>query len=160
MKHRTVTIRSGIGMGLGLVAALAASAPIRAADVKVDEAARTAGAVIAVDDHWLQAEEHGDTAWLDSMLSSKYRSINADGKVLDKPTLLAHAAKNRTSDEMSKVVQAWQKTHPTRESVVMRGDVAILSFSNPQTGRVRSSDIFIYEGGAWHALYSQHTKAE
>jgi len=147
-------------MGLGLVAALAASAPIRAADVKVDEAARTAGAVIAVDDHWLQAEEHGDTAWLDSMLSSKYRSINADGKVLDKPTLLAHAAKNRTSDAMSKVVQAWQKTHPTRESVVMRGDVAILSFANPQTGRVRSSDIFIYEGGAWHALYSQHTKAE
>jgi len=141
VKHRTVTIRSGIGMGLGLVAALAASAPIRAADVKVDE-------------------EHGDTAWLDSMLSAKYRSINADGKVLDKPTLLAHAAKNRTSDEMSKVVQAWQKTHPTRESVVMRGDVAILSFANPQTGRVRSSDIFIYEGGAWHALYSQHTKAE
>lgn len=160
MKHRTVTIRSGIGMALGLIAALAASAPIRAANVKVDENARTAAAVIAVDDHWLRAEEHGDTAWLDSMLSGKYRSINADGKALDKPTLLAHAAKNRTSDEMSRVVQAWQKTHPTRESVVMRGDVAILSFSNPRTGRVRSSDIFVYEGGAWHALYSQHTKAE
>lgn len=162
MNHRNATIRSCIGIGLGLMAAVAvaSSSPVTAADVKADEAARTAAAVIAVDEHWLQAEEHGDTAWLDSMLSQEYRSISADGKILDKPTLLAHAAKNRTSDKMSKFVQAWQKTHPTRKSVVMRGEVTILSFSDPRSGRVRSSDIFVYEGGAWHALYSQHSKAE
>ena len=160
VNHRNVTILSCMGIGLSLVATLACPSPTTAADAKVAETARTAEAVVAVDDHWLQAEEHGDTAWLDSMLSPEYRSIGADGKILDKPTLLAHAARNRTSDKMSKEVQAWQKTHPTRKSVVMRADVAILSFSNPQTGRVRASDIFVYEGGAWHALYSQHTRAE
>lgn len=160
MKHRNVVSRSWFGIALVLLIAPASSSPAAAGGLKADETARTADAVIAVDDHWLQAEEHGDTAWLDSMLSPKYRSIGADGRTLDKPTLLAHAAKNRTSDRMAKFVEAWQKTHPTRKSVVMRGDVAILSFSNPRTGRVRSSDIFLYEGGAWHAVYSQHTKAE
>jgi hypothetical protein len=126
----------------------------------MDEATHTAAAVLAVDDHWSQAEEHGDTAWLDSMLLPQYRSIGADGKILDKKTLLAHAAKNRGSDRMYKEVQAWMKAHPTRKSVVMRGDVAIISFSSPQTGRVRSSDVLVYEGGGWHALYSQHSKAE
>jgi hypothetical protein len=126
----------------------------------VGEAAHTAAAVLAVDEHWSQAEEHGDTAWLDSMLLPKYRSIGADGKILDKKTLVAHAAKNRGSDKMSKEVQAWMKAHPTRESVVVEGNIAILSFSDPQTGLVRSSDVFVYEGGGWHALYSQHTKAE
>ena len=126
----------------------------------MDQAARTAAAVIAVDEHWSLAEERGDAAWLDSMLLPKYRSIGADGNVHDKKALLAHAAANRGSDKMYKEAQAWMKAHPTRKSVVMRGDVAILSFSDPRTGRVRSSDIFVYEDGGWHALYSQHSKAE
>lgn len=160
MNHRNVTIRSRIGIGLGLIVASASSWSVTAADMRVDEGAHTAAAVLAVDDHWLQAEERGDTVWLDSMLLPKYRSIDADGTVHDKKTLLAHAAKNRGSDRMYKEVQAWMRAHPTRKSVVMRGDVAIISFSDPQTGRVRSSDVFVYEGDGWHAVYSQHSKAE
>lgn len=156
MNQSNVSIRSYIG--LGVIAALALSMPVTAAGMKMTP--RTSAAVIAVDDQWSQAEVHGDTAWLDSMLLPEYRSISADGKVLDKKTLLAHAAKNRGSDRMQKVVAAWQKAHPTRQSVVMRGDVAILSFSDPLTGRVRSSDIFVYRHGGWHALYSQHSQAE
>ena len=158
MNYGNVSIRSCIG--LSVIAALTLSRPVTAADVKMDRTARTSAAVIAVDDQWSQAEVRGDTAWLDSMLLPEYRSISADGKVLDKKTLLAHAAKNRGSDRMQKVVAAWQKTHPTKQSVVMRGDVAILSFSDPLTGRVRSSDIFVYRDGGWHALYSQHSKTE
>jgi len=158
LNHGKVSIRSCVG--LGAIIALAFWSPIRAADVQVDQTARTLAAVVAVDDQWLQAEEHGDTTWLDSMLLPEYRSISADGKVLDKKTLLAHAAKNRGSDTMQSHVEAWQKTHPTKKSVVMRGDVAILSFSDPRTGRVRSSDIFVYRDGGWRALYSQHSKAE
>lgn len=126
----------------------------------MSQAARTSAAVIAVDERWSQAEERGDTAWLDSMLLPEYRSISADGKVLDKKALLAHAAKNRGSDTMQKYVAPWRKTHPTKQSVVMRGDVAILSFSDPRTERIRSSDIFVYRDGGWHALYSQQSKAE
>jgi len=153
-------MRSCIGIALGAIIALASSPPVTAADGKADQTARTSEAVLAVDDHWLQAEVSGDTVWLDTMLLPEYRSIGADGKVLDKKTLLAHAAKNRGSDRMSKQVQAWMKAHPTRKSVVMRGNVAILSFSDPRTGRVRSSDIFVYGSGGWHALYSQHAKTD
>ena len=158
VKHCNVSLRSNIGLGFGLIIALVFCAPVMA-EVKVDRAARTSAAVIAVDEHWSQAEEHGDTAWLDSMLLPEYRSISADGRILDKKSLLTHAATNRGSDKMTRLVAAWRKTHATRKSVVIRGDVAIISFSNPQTGQVRSSDIFVYQRGGWHALYSQHSKA-
>lgn len=158
MNPGNVSIRSCIG--LGAIVALAFSSPVTAADVQMDKTTRTSAAVIAVDDQWSQAEVRGDTAWLDSMLLPEYRSIGVDGEVLDKKTLLAHAAKNRGSDAMRKYVEAWEKAHPSRKSVVMLGDVAILSFSDPRTGRVRSSDIFVYRDGGWHALYSQHSKAE
>jgi hypothetical protein len=44
--------------------------------------------------------------------------------------------------------------------VVIRGDTGIITFYDPQLGPqngVRSSDIFVYQGGRWHALYSQHS---
>lgn len=160
MKHRKVSLRSYIGLGFGLMVALVFCASATADAAKVDQAARTSEAVISVDEHWSQAEEQGDTAWLDSMLLPEYRSISADGRILDKKSLLAHATTNRGSGKMTKFVAAWRKTHPTSRSVVIRGDVAIISFSNPRTGHVRSSDIFVYQGGGWHALYSQHSKAE
>lgn len=160
MKNRNSLFPSSIGIGFGVVIALTSFSPAVADDMKVDPSARTSQAVIAVDDHWSQAEVSGDTAWLDSMLLPEYRSISVDGEVLDKKTLLAHAAKNRGSDAMRKRVEAWTKTHPWSTSVVMRGNVAVLSFSDPKTGRVMSSDIFVYQDNGWHALYSQHSKAE
>lgn len=160
LKHRTVLLPSFIGLGFGVIVALSLSSAATADDLKPDQSARTSKAVISVDDHWSQAEVSGDTAWLDSMLLAEYRSISADGKALDKKTLLAQAAKNRGSDTMRKRVEAWLKTHPTAKSVVIRGDVAILSFSDPKTGRVLSSDVFVYQDGGWHALYSQHSNAE
>ena len=153
-------LRFPIAVALVVLFATADAPAARAASPPTDEAARTDSAVIAVDDHWLEAEENGDTAWLDAMLMPDYRSIGSEGEVLEKSRLLAHARKNRGSDEMRKKVDAWIKTHPTRKSVVMHGDVAILSFSDPASGRVRSSDIFIYKDGGWHALYSQHAKVE
>jgi hypothetical protein len=141
-------------VAIGMPIAANAAAP------QVDETARTTTAVIAVDQHWLEAEVGGDTAWLDAMLMPDYRTVGADGKVGDKAAILRSAAKNRGSDKMRMEVDAWQKAHPTRKSVVMHGDVAILSFSDPHTGRVLSSDIFIYKDGDWHALYSQHAKVE
>ncbi|HKU80425.1 MAG TPA: nuclear transport factor 2 family protein [Rhodanobacteraceae bacterium] len=163
MRHSTVLTYSCRGMRLCTLATLIFALPAAAAtagSAKVDETARTSAAVIAVDQRWLEAEVSGDTAWLDAMLMPDYRSISAEGKVLDKPTLLAHAEKNRGSDKMRKRVEAWLKSHPVTQSVVMHGDIAILSFSDPKTGRIRSSDTFIYEDRGWHALYSQHANVE
>lgn len=126
-----------------------------------DETARTRVAVMAVDHHWMQAEINGNTAWLSHLLLPEYRSIGADGEATSRAEILASAAKHRGSDAFKRKVQAWIKAHPTKKSVVLHGNVAILSFYDPERGAqegVRSSDIFVYEDGRWRALYSQHSK--
>lgn len=153
--HRNRTRWCLLAASVGLLAATHAFAAS-----PVDETARTRDAVKAVDAHWMQAEISGDTVWLDAMLLPEYRSIGADGKVLTKAVLLKHAAKNRGSDAMRKKVEAWRKAHPSEQSVVLHGNVAVLSFHDPGHGpdaTVHSSDIFVYENGHWHALYSQHS---
>jgi hypothetical protein len=126
------------------------------------ESARTEAAVRAVDQHWMDAELDGDSAWLDAMLLPEYRSVGADGTVHTKAALLAHAAKNRGNDTERRQVEAWLKVHPSGQAVVIRGDTAILTFYDPKLGPqrgVRSADVFVYENGRWHALYSQHSRA-
>ncbi|WP_027485103.1 nuclear transport factor 2 family protein [Rhodanobacter sp. OR87] len=125
-----------------------------------NETSRSEAAVIAVDQHWLAAELDGDTAWLDGMLLPEYRSVGADGVVHAKAAILAHAVKNRGNDAERRKVDTWLKAHPSGKAVVIHGDTAILTFYDPQLGAangVRSSDIFVYAGGRWHALYSQHS---
>jgi hypothetical protein len=139
---------------------IAATAAASAADV--DETGRNEAAVIAVDQHWLQAELDGDTAWLDDLLLPEYRSVGADGAVHPKAAIVAHAAKNRGNDAERHKVEAWLKAHPSGQSVVIHGDTAILSFYDPAkdaASDVRSSDVFVYVDGRWHALYSQHSAA-
>ena len=144
-------------------AVITESAPVHAPDTRehVDETALTPQAVIAIDDHWSLAELRGNTAWLNSLLLPSYRSIRANGSVLDKKTLLAHASQNRGhGPEKLKGFDVWLKTHPMNESVIIHGHVSILSFSDPKTGRVRLSNVFVHEKGRWHALYSQLAKTD
>lgn len=151
------------GMTLTAHTATAVGIPVHApdTDAHMDETTLTSTAVIAVDDHWSLAEMRGNTAWLRSLLLPSYRSIRADGSVWNKEILLAHAAKNRGhGPEQLKAFDTWLKTHPMNESVTIHGDVAVLSFSDPKTGRVRLSNVFVHEGGRWHALYSQLTRTE
>jgi len=141
--------------------ALAMGGPAHAADAGVDETAHTAAAVKAVDQHWLEAEESGDTAWLDGMLLPDYRSVGAAGTFATKAAIVAHAEKNRGSDKMKREVAAWQAAHPVEQEVTLQGDTAILSFvsSAPATkGKLYSSDVFVYADGRWHAIYSAHTE--
>lgn len=149
--------------GLWLAAAVMTTQAVAAAHdgtPPVDETARTAAAVRAVDQHWLDAELDGDTAWLEQMLLPGYRSVDSKGVAHAKAAIVAHAAKNRGSDKERTMVEAWLKAHPSGQDVAIRGDTAILSFYDLKLGAqkgVRSSDIFVYEGGHWHALYSQHS---
>lgn len=141
------------------IAILAFAGVARAAPV--DETARTAAAVKVVDQHWLNAELDGDTAYLETLLLPAYRSVGADGVVHPRQAILAHAAQNRGSDRKRLEVEAWIKAHPSAQSVLLQGDTAILSFYDPKLGPdrgVRSADIFVYVGGRWHALYSQHAR--
>jgi hypothetical protein len=148
------------GAGLWLAAVAVAAHAAGAHGDAADGTARSAAAVMAGDQHWLEAETGGDTAWLEQMLLPGYRSVNNRGVATGKADIIAHAAKNRGSDKARKAVEAWLKAHPSKQRVVLQGDTAILTFYDaalgPERG-VRSVDIFVYEGGRWHALYSQHS---
>ncbi|MEI7036827.1 nuclear transport factor 2 family protein [Fulvimonas yonginensis] len=138
--------------------ALACGSPAAAA---VDETARSEAAVLAVEEHWLQAEGTGDTAWLAQMLLPSYRSVGADGAVHDRAAILAHARSAKGSDRVMRRIQAYLSAHPSGKAVRLEGNLAIVSFYDPAQGpqHIRSSDVFVYRDGGWHAVYSQHSTA-
>lgn len=126
----------------------------------VDEHLRTEGAIWAVEEHWSQAEATGDTAFLSQFLLADYRSITADGRTHLRDSIIAGAAKRRVTSAGLEELRAYRDSHPTRKTVVMVGDMAIVTFhdaNQDMTHDVRSSDVLVYRGGSWHAVYSQHT---
>jgi len=130
---------------------------------KPDEAAHSEVGVVAAEDHWSRAELAGDTAFLEHFLLTGYRSVGPDGHAADKTKIVAGAAK-RSSHSLAQAdseIADYRKQHPYDTKVVIEGDVAVISFSDPALGKdlgVKSSDILVYQDGAWHALYSQHSQ--
>ncbi|SFR86578.1 hypothetical protein SAMN05216570_0118 [Dyella sp. OK004] len=157
LSRRASTLLTSLAIGLTSVAGHAADTT----HAKPDETAHTEAAVLATEDHWEQAEGTGDLMYLEQLLIPEYRSVGFNGNVHAKADILAHATKNRDSDKGMKEIKAYLKAHPTGHTVVISGDVAIVSFYDqtlgPQKG-VRSSDVFVYYNGGWHAAYSQHTE--
>jgi Domain of unknown function (DUF4440) len=128
-----------------------------------DETQKTSGAVIAVENHWTEAEVHGDTAYLSQLLLPGYRTVSPSGVVRTKSALLARARKNAQSDKMARSVAAYMKAHPSGIIVTIQGNTAVVTFYSRRLGRdkgITSSDILTYSNGRWHALYSQHTAAK
>lgn len=160
-----IQTRLGAVMAIILFACMAVPPRIMAADAaqaSADETQQTQAGVMAVDTHWSLAEMTGDTAWLDDMLLPEYRSVGNSGVVHAKDAILAGAAKRKgTSLEQAKLKFAeYQRQHPYGSAVVVHGNTAVVTFYDPALGPekgVRSSDVFIYVDGHWHALYSQHT---
>jgi hypothetical protein len=124
---------------------------------------KTEAAVVAADDAWLKAEVAGDVEFLNALLLPSYVSIGADGKVTPKSEIVARA-RARNSDASAKLAAAvadWKALHPAKPEVVIVGDTAILRWVlvGTKAGTITSSDMFVYRGGRWHAIYSQHTGA-
>jgi hypothetical protein len=123
---------------------------------------RSPEAVIAVDDSWMNAEIHGDSAFLNALLLDGYVSIGSSGKVTTKEQIVSGARKRGQSAEFAKQVADWEAHHPIKAQVQMFGDTAVLTWilSDPKSNTpVTSSDTFVYRSGHWHAIYSQHTTA-
>ena len=151
--------RHHLACALLLSAALAAVIPVHAA---ADETAHTAAAVIAVDNHWSQAEIHGDTAFLDQLLLPEYRSVSAHGLAIGKADILERARLNGSSFARRQRIVQYMQTHPFAEAVAIRADTALLTFYSPKLGPQRGiwlANVFLFENGAWRAFYSQHTDA-
>jgi len=141
--------------------AMVAMAPLLLAATGTPEPRNTA-AVVAADDAWLQAEIKGDGAFLDRLLMDGYRSVGSDGKTTGKSIIVDKARTRGNSPDMAARVAKWKAEHPTRPTVTIAGDTAILTWVSTKPGAgdpVSSCDIFVYDHGHWRALYSQHTAA-
>jgi hypothetical protein len=138
----------------------AASAAAETGSVPSAEAQRTVASLTAVDNHWTQAEVHGDVAYVAALLAPDYVSVNADGIAHPRSAILASTVKNGQSDKMARFAATYMKLHPYGTSVRIQGDTGIVTFYALKSGLqkgVLSSDIFAYFDGRWHAVYSQHT---
>lgn len=127
---------------------------------------KTAAAVLAADEAWGAAEARGDADFVDWLLWPGYVSVGAAGKVTPKSTIVAGARARHSSAsaaaKMADADAAWRAAHPVRGEVSLHGSTAVLTWIlvKPGSGEpVSSSDIFVYRGGHWHAIYSQHTSA-
>jgi Domain of unknown function (DUF4440) len=114
---------------------------------EVDETTMTVAGVRAVEDHWTQAFLSGDSAYLDALLDPQYVSVGQTGRARPRAEII----------ELSKKIAATPRKDPVPHSdvaIVVHGNAAIaMASSDTDT----SLDVFYYEGGRWHAWYSQHT---
>ena len=146
------------GLMLALVALFYANSWAQSLSVEP----HTEAAVIADDVAWGKAEGAGDVAYVDALLLPEYRSISANGSIHDKAAILEHTRKSKTSTDGEAKAEKWRAAHPSLTAVKIVGDTAVLTFTldKPDTVKpVMSCDIFVYQNGHWHALYSQHTEA-
>jgi len=125
---------------------------------------RTAAAVIAADKAWGEAEVAGNADFVDRLLLPGYVSIGPDGKTTTKEKIVAGARgrDKQASEKLAAEVAAWKAAHPTRSEVILNGDTAVLKWvmiKPDGSVPISSCDIFVYRGGRWHAIYSQHTTA-
>jgi hypothetical protein len=127
---------------------------------QVAQEPHTAAAVIAADKSWTVAEEKGDVAYVDALLLPEYRSISSDGSAHNKDAILASTRK--ATSERATMIEKYLVDHPSDMAVAINGDTAVLTFTAATDRKklIRSCDIFVYRGGRWHAIYSQHTDAE
>ena len=120
--------------------AVGASAP----DV---ETTATVEGVRAVESHWARAFVTADTAYLEQLLVDEYVSINQSGRARPKAEII----------ELSRKIASGPNPPTPSEStakIVVHGNAAIATAANATDASV---DVFFYEGGRWHAWYSQHS---
>lgn len=105
-----------------------------------------ADAVRAAEHQWLYAEFHGDTATLSKLLVPEYRSVSWKG-VKDRPAIFATAKRHLANHDVEPAYG--------EPDIEVHGETAISTFTVPDTSY--SADVFLFEHGSWHAIYSQHT---
>jgi hypothetical protein len=108
----------------------------------------------------MDAELRGDGKFLSELLLDGYVSVGSSGKIITKEQIVASATKRGKSEQFAKQVAEWRAAHPSKKSVTIFGDTAILTGNSADpasTTPVHSCDIFVYRDGHWRAIYSQHT---
>lgn len=122
---------------------------------------KTAAGVLAASDDWIAAERLGQVAKVNARLSDNYRDVESNGRAHPKADLLKHTAtrKDIWPGTAADVVKAFHEKYPSMKTVVMEGDMAILSYHrmDPKLqGYIIAEDIFTYRNGMWRGILSNH----
>jgi hypothetical protein len=129
-----------------MLGATCAAVAVAAAAPDVETTATLEG-VRAVETHWARAFLTADTAYLEQLLADEYVSVNQSGRARPKAEII----------ELSRKIASGPNPPTPSEStakIVMHGNAAIATAANDTDASV---DVFFYEGGRWHAWYSQHS---
>jgi hypothetical protein len=108
--------------------------------------------VLAQEARWLTAIVSGDRATIETILSSTFRHVNADGQLFDRGPEVA------AMEPLPFTFQA------SDQFVDVVGDTAVIHGINTvmQDGKVlereRFTDVFVLQDGVWMALSAQETK--
>lgn len=113
-----------------------------------------AGSIKQVEHAWSEAFLHGGTDYLQCLLTPDYVSVSAKGVPRDRAAIVAMAEKNKGKNTP-------MPTLP-EPMIQIYGNTAVVRSDSPAApdGKypaMYSSDVFAFQDGAWHAVYSQHT---
>jgi hypothetical protein len=113
--------------------------------------------LLALENAWGQAEEHGDAKTLDSLLDDGLVYIRYDGTLWTKSQYLA-SLKDRTSHEDQGVSES-MNAHVYGQSAVVTGIYRVkgVEKGKPYSRRERFADVWVSQDGAWVCVSSQVT---
>ena len=112
--------------------------------------------VLAVSRAWVQAEIRGDLQTVAEILADDYKSVTSTGAVMTKHDWLellpSFHFEALSLEEVS--IQLHGSTAIVRGVLTSRVQVG----DKQTSGRYRSTDVFVSEGGRWKAVASQLTR--
>lgn len=106
---------------------------------------------------WTEAYLHGGTPYLECLLAPDYVSVSGKGVARDRATIIGFAKKNEG--------KTTPLPNPTEPKIQIYGNTAVVQAQvaadpNGKYPAMYSSDVFSFQDGAWHAVYSQHTNID
>ena len=127
---------------LCIVCPVAYAAPCPASQVKDGDA------LIQLEQTWARSLERQDTATLGCILADEFEDAGPDGKLTDRATTLAKAAKPRAiHHELSDL-----HPHVKGDFGYIRGQAAAIDAQGKTVARVRFTDIYVYRDGRWQCV--------
>jgi ketosteroid isomerase-like protein len=134
-----------------LVAVFAFAASLLSPPRTIAASPSSSDVVLRQEARWLVAIVNGDGKTVASILSTNFKHVTSQGKILDRAQELASMNKEKFT------------MNPTEQTVDFAGDVAVVHGLNTitQSGKVlareRFTDVFVKENGSWKALSAQET---
>jgi len=130
-----------------LLGSLAYGAECPAGQTK-DEAA-----LIQIEQTWAQALEKHDTEVLGCILADEFEDVDVDGKLADRATTLAKAAKPRVVHHELSDLHA----HVHGDFAYIRGLADAIDRQTRMIVRVRFTDIYVFREGRWQCVAGQES---